>query len=179
VEYILALKRKALIALAVPLLLIGIAAAVFALIISSLNKPVKNLREFANALTSGTETAETGPKPDQVFNTAKRTKRKKRLFDFLVNIATLGRYKEKSEFGMSDHLIRYALLNFIILFGVLILAVFIVLNVKLGRYSTAVICASMILAGLVSFTLARTEIRQFIPALILMIFYGLLCVMIT
>jgi len=104
---------------------------------------------------------------------------KKRQVDFLINVVTSGRYEEKSEFGMSDYLIRYVLLNFIIFFGISILVVFTVLNFRLGRYFTAVVCFAMILVAVMSFVLARTKIRQFIPALILMIFYGLLCIMVT
>ena len=80
---------------------------------------------------------------------------------------------------MSDHLIRYVLLNFIIIFGASILTVFTVMNIRLERYFTAVVCISMILVALTSFVLARTKVRQFIPALILTVFYGLLCVMVT
>ena len=104
---------------------------------------------------------------------------KNRFVDFLINIITSGKYEEKSEFGMSDHLIRYVLLNCIIFFGISILVVFTVLNLGLGRYFTAMVCIGMTLIGLTSFVLARTNIRQFIPALILMIFYGLLCTMVT
>jgi signal transduction histidine kinase/DNA-binding response OmpR family regulator len=117
------------------------------------------------------ETAGKKPKPGN--------KSKKTLFNFIVNIGTSGRYTQKSEFGMSDHLIRYVLLNFIILFGASILAVFTVMNIRLERYFTAVVCISMIMVALTSFVLARTKIRQFIPALMLTIFYGLLCVMVT
>ena len=104
---------------------------------------------------------------------------KNRMLAFLINIMTSGKYKDKSEFGMSDHLIRYVLLNFIIFFGISILLVFTVSNLGLQRYFTATVCIGMILIGLTSFILARTAIRQFIPALILMIFYGLLCTMVT
>ena len=120
------------------------------------------------------ETAEKNPEPER-----KDHKRKKSLFNFIVNIGTSGRYTKKSEFGMSDYLIRYVLLNFIILFGASILSVFTVMNIRLERHFTAVVCISMILVALTSFVLARTKVRQFIPALILTIFYGLLCVMVT
>jgi len=101
------------------------------------------------------------------------------MFNFLLNIVTSGRYKKKSEFGISDHLIRYVLLNFIILFGVLILTAFAAANFRLERYFTAVACVVMILTAVMSFLMARTKIRQSVPALILMVFYGLLCVMVT
>ena len=104
---------------------------------------------------------------------------RKQMFNFLLNIVTSGRYKKKSEFGISDHLIRYVLLNFIILFGVLILTAFAAANFRLERYFTAVACVVMILTAVMSFLMARTKIRQSVPALILMVFYGLLCVMVT
>jgi len=103
----------------------------------------------------------------------------KRLVNLFINIGTSGKYTEKSEFGMSDYLIRYALLNFIIIFGVSILAVFTILNINNERYSTAAACIGMIVVAMVSFILARTTIPQFIPALLLMVFYGLLCILIT
>ena len=80
---------------------------------------------------------------------------------------------------MSDYLIRYALLNFIILFGITILSVFTVLNLRLERYLTASVCIGMIMVALTSFVLARTRIQQFIPAFMLTVFYGILCVMVT
>ena len=123
-----------------------------------------------------TEAAEKKPEPAQENH---ENKSKKTWFNVLVNIGTSGRYTRKSEFGMSDHLIRYVLLNFIIIFGVSILTVFTVMNIRLERHFTAVVCISMILVALTSFVLARTKIRQFIPALILTIFYGLLCIMVT
>ena len=104
---------------------------------------------------------------------------KKQFLHFLINIITSGKYTGEKSFGMSDYLIRYALLNFIILFGTAILAMFTVLNIRLGRYSTAIVCSGMILVALSSFVLARTKVRQFIPAFILVVFYGLLCVMVT
>jgi signal transduction histidine kinase len=42
---------------------------------------------------------------------------KKRLLRFLINIGMSGKYIGRRKFGMSDYLIRYVLLNFIILFG--------------------------------------------------------------
>jgi len=105
--------------------------------------------------------------------------REKRLMRLLINIATSGRYKEEGEFSISDYLIRYVLLNSIVFLGSANLALFIVLNIRLRQYFTAAACAGMIVMAMVSFVLARTKIRQIIPATMLMVFYGLLCVMIT
>jgi signal transduction histidine kinase/CheY-like chemotaxis protein/HPt (histidine-containing phosphotransfer) domain-containing protein len=104
---------------------------------------------------------------------------KKQLRNFLFNIGTSGKYREEKNFGMSDYLIRYVLMNFIIIFGVISLAAFTIPNLMLERYFTSFSCIGMIVICIISFLLARTRMRQFIPALILMISYGLLCVMIT
>ncbi|MDR0320669.1 MAG: response regulator [Treponema sp.] len=106
-------------------------------------------------------------------------KNEKQLQFFLFNIGTSGKYRGEKKFGMSDYLIRYVLLNFIIIFGAVALAAFTVPNLMKGRYFTSFSCIGMIFISIVSFVLARTKMRQFIPALVLMISYGLLCVMIT
>jgi signal transduction histidine kinase/CheY-like chemotaxis protein/HPt (histidine-containing phosphotransfer) domain-containing protein len=106
-------------------------------------------------------------------------KTKRQLQHFIFNIGTSGKYRGEKEFGMSDFMIRYVLLNFIIIFGVIFLAAFTVPNLRLERYFTSFACIGMILISIVSFVLARTKMQQFIPALVLMISYGLLCVMIT
>ncbi|MDR2952339.1 MAG: hypothetical protein LBU82_03760, partial [Treponema sp.] len=41
----------------------------------------------------------------------------KKLRPFLINIGTSGKYRGEREFGMSDYLIRYVLMNFICIFG--------------------------------------------------------------
>jgi signal transduction histidine kinase/CheY-like chemotaxis protein len=104
---------------------------------------------------------------------------KKEVFRFFINIGTSGKYMEQKEFGVSDYLIRYVLMNFIILFGISLLTAFTVSNLRLGRYAIALVCFCMILACLVSFVMARTKMRQYFSALILMISYGLLCVLVT
>jgi signal transduction histidine kinase/CheY-like chemotaxis protein/HPt (histidine-containing phosphotransfer) domain-containing protein len=104
---------------------------------------------------------------------------KKKLRYFLVNIGTSGKYSGEKKFGMSDYLIRYILLNFIIIFGVIALAAFTVPNLMLERYFTSFSCIGMIIISIVSFVFARTKMRQFIRTFLLMISYGLLCVMIT
>jgi len=105
--------------------------------------------------------------------------REKRPIRPLINIATSGRYKGEGEYGRFDYLIRYVLLNSIIFLGSANLVLFIVLNLNLGQYFNAAACAGMIVMAMVSFVLARTKIRQIIPAALLMVSYGLLCVMIT
>jgi signal transduction histidine kinase/CheY-like chemotaxis protein/HPt (histidine-containing phosphotransfer) domain-containing protein len=104
---------------------------------------------------------------------------KKQIQRFFINVAMSGKYRGGRRFGMSDYLIRYVLMNFIIVFGASILTAFAVNNFRLGRYSTAIVCICMIFFALTSFILARTKIRQFIPALVLTAFYGILCLMVT
>jgi len=106
-------------------------------------------------------------------------KPKRQFRRILINIGTSGRYKEEGEFSMSDYLIRYVLLNCIIFLGSAILVAFVILNMSLERYFTVAVCSGMIFMAMVSFVLARTKIKQIVPAAVLMIFYALLCVMVT
>ena len=101
---------------------------------------------------------------------------KKRLVHFLINIVTSGKYKGRKAFGMSDYLIRYVLMNFIILFGSIILVTYTVYNVFRGMHIVAAVCAAMCLISMGAFILARAKIRQIIPSLIILIFYGLFCI---
>jgi signal transduction histidine kinase/CheY-like chemotaxis protein len=104
---------------------------------------------------------------------------KKQFMHFLINIGTSGKFTGEREFGMSDYLIRYVLMNCTIIFGCAVLALFVVMNLNLKQYFTAAVCGGMLAMGIMAFVLARTKIRQIIPATALMIFYALLCVMIT
>jgi signal transduction histidine kinase/CheY-like chemotaxis protein len=105
---------------------------------------------------------------------------KKQFLHILINIGTSGKYTtEEREFGMSDYLIRYVLMNCIIIFGTVILAVFIVMNIDIEQYFTAAVCGSMIVMGMVSLVVARTRVPQLISAVMLVVFYGLLCILIT
>jgi len=104
---------------------------------------------------------------------------KNKLIRILTDIGTSGRYKKEEEFNLSDHLIRYVLMNCIIIFGCIILGVFVALNISLKQYFTAAVCCGMIIMGMAAFVLARTKVKQIVPATLLMIFYALLCVLIT
>jgi len=104
---------------------------------------------------------------------------KKRFSQFLINIVTSGKYSEKPEFGMSDYLIRYVLLNTCFIFGFIILLIYAIYNLRRGMYDVASACAGMAFLCIFTFFLARTKIRQGVPASILMVFYGLFCVWIT
>jgi signal transduction histidine kinase/CheY-like chemotaxis protein len=99
-----------------------------------------------------------------------------KLVSWLVNIVASGKYSEQSRFGISDYLIRYVLLNAIIFFGVIILLAFAAVNAVRGIYYGMFICLGMVLIAFLTFGMARTKLPQSVPAAVLMIFYGLLCV---
>jgi signal transduction histidine kinase/CheY-like chemotaxis protein/HPt (histidine-containing phosphotransfer) domain-containing protein len=98
---------------------------------------------------------------------------------FFINIGSSGKYTELSEFGMSDYLIRYVLLNSIIIMGSVILAVFTIDLFRGERYFEVILCCGMIFLAMVSFVLARTKITQTVPASIIMVSYALLCVLLN
>ena len=99
---------------------------------------------------------------------------------YLVDIGTSGKYKGEREFGMSDYLIRYVLLNFISVFGGLILLGFIIVRFSEGKYATVAACSVMFLVAVMTIILSRAKnVSQIVPAVMLMTFYGLLCAMVT
>jgi signal transduction histidine kinase/CheY-like chemotaxis protein/HPt (histidine-containing phosphotransfer) domain-containing protein len=104
---------------------------------------------------------------------------RKQIELFFINIGSSGKHTEYGEFGMSDYLIRYVLMNSVIIMGSVILAVFTVDHYRSGRYFEAILCCGMIFMALVSFVLARTKITQAVPAALLMISYALLCVLLN
>ena len=104
---------------------------------------------------------------------------KKRILRFLINIVTSGKYTGEKAFGMSDHLIRYVLMNFIIIFGFIVLVLFAIVNFKNKVYTDATICIIMSIIGFACFFFARTKTPQIVPAWIMLFFYGLLCVILT
>ena len=80
---------------------------------------------------------------------------------------------------MSDYLIRYVLMNFVVIFGFCILLIFAVTNIRNGVYSDAAVCIAMSLICLVSFVLGRSKLPQVVPALVTFISYGLMCVILV
>jgi signal transduction histidine kinase/CheY-like chemotaxis protein len=112
--------------------------------------------------------------------TVKTGKIKRQIQLFIINVGTSGTYTGQREFGMSDYLIRYVLLNFICILGTIILLGFIFARLSQGKYDTVAVCAVMIMICFVTITLSRAKkVSQIVPAMILMIFYGLLCVTVT
>jgi class 3 adenylate cyclase len=96
----------------------------------------------------------------------------------LINVFTSGKHFEKSdnvEFATSENKIRYILMNFIFVVGVLILAAFVVQNILKGSFFDATVCAIMILVAIIGFLLARFGSRLEIPAAFSMISYCLFC----
>jgi signal transduction histidine kinase/HPt (histidine-containing phosphotransfer) domain-containing protein/DNA-binding NarL/FixJ family response regulator len=104
---------------------------------------------------------------------------KLKILRFLINLGTSGKYAEQKEYGLSDYLIRYILLNFILFLGCTILALFTVDHYMKGAYLSVIACIVMIAIGLVCFILARTKVVQTVPSFLLMASYGLLCVVLT
>ena len=105
---------------------------------------------------------------------------KKQFMRLLINIGTSGKYRGEREFGMSDYLIRYVLMNFICIFGFIILSVFTFVRLREEKYGTVAACSIMIVVCLITMTLLRSKkASQIVPAVILMVFYALLCVMVT
>jgi signal transduction histidine kinase/CheY-like chemotaxis protein len=104
---------------------------------------------------------------------------KYKILRFLINLGTSGKYAEQKESGLSDYLIRYILLNFILFLGCTILALFTVDHYIKGAYLSVIACAVMIVVGLVCFILARTKVVQTVPSFLLMASYGLLCAVLT
>jgi signal transduction histidine kinase/FixJ family two-component response regulator/HPt (histidine-containing phosphotransfer) domain-containing protein len=104
---------------------------------------------------------------------------KRKILRFLIDLATSGKYAEQKKSELSDYLIRYILLNFILVLGCLILALFTVDHYFKGAYPSTIACVAMILIGLTCFILARTKVPQVALSFILMTSYGLLCVALT
>jgi len=97
----------------------------------------------------------------------------------LRNVVTSGKYKGEKEFGMTDYLIRYVLMNTCFIFGGVILLIYAVYNLKRGMFDVASACAGMALLCIGTFFLARTKVNQSVPASILMIFFLIFCVYIV
>ena len=104
---------------------------------------------------------------------------RKWLKHFFINVATSGKYTKERSFNMSDYLIRYVLMNFIMIFGFIVLVFFAASNIRYGMYADAAVCVAMAFVGLICFIISRTKISQIVPSYIMMIFYGLLCVILV
>jgi hypothetical protein len=97
--------------------------------------------------------------------------------NILYNIFTSGRPFEQDKPGMFDYLTRYILMNFVVIFGIIIFVFLIVLNIRKNFYMEAAICILMAVTGLIVFFIARTKAPQIVPAMIVSIVYALFCIL--
>jgi class 3 adenylate cyclase len=95
----------------------------------------------------------------------------------LINIFMSGKTFENAgtESTMPDNKIRYVLMNFIFIFGAVILAAFVTQNILKGSFFDAAACALMIVVAVVGFTLARLGLNIVSASVVSMSSYGLLC----
>jgi len=106
--------------------------------------------------------------------------------DFIINIFSSGksityeRYKEEriQEHGVSDYMLKYFLLNFVHVFGFIILVSFVFINVSEKEFFDAFACSFLALIIIIDFFVARTSIPQIVPSLISSVFYGLFCMLV-
>jgi len=105
--------------------------------------------------------------------------KKSKIIHSLIAIGTSGKFTGNTKFFISDYFIRYILMNFIILFGTVLLIIFTVNNIKNGSYFDAVSCGSMALIAVITFFLARTKVKQIVPISIITFFYALFCALLT
>jgi len=108
------------------------------------------------------------------------------LRDLAVNIFTSGKshtyekYRDKKiqEQGISDYLLKYILLNFIHIFGSVILILFVIQNVAKGSYFDAIACSFLAMVLIVDFIISRSNIPQIVPSVISSAFFGFFCVLV-
>ena len=102
---------------------------------------------------------------------------KNKILGFLLNIATSGKHTEERDFLQSDYLIRYTLMNIMIVIGSIFLTVLTIKNRNEWSFFAIVTNSISILFLLVLFIIARTKIPQFIVSLIGLILWILFCVL--
>jgi len=106
--------------------------------------------------------------------------------DIVVNVFTSGKslnynkYKEGKvlEYGISDYLLKYILLNFIHIFGTVILVLFVFQNIAKNSYFDAAACSFLALVLITDFIISRTKIPQIVPSVISSAFFGFFCIMV-
>lgn len=81
--------------------------------------------------------------------------------------------------GLSDYMIKYVLMNFIHIFGSVVLIIFIFENEAKGSYFDAIACFFMAIIAIAGFIISRTKVAQIIPANISMISFGIFCIMLV
>jgi len=106
-------------------------------------------------------------------------KLRKKLFRFFINIVTSGKYTEGRSFETSDYLIKYVLMNFITIFGGVILILFTIINIKNEVYNDALVCAVMTVICAACLFIARSKVPPLVPSWIMLVFYGILCILLV
>jgi len=104
----------------------------------------------------------------------------------VVNVFTSGKsltyekYKEGriQEQGISDYLLKYILLNFIHIFGSVVLILFVIQNIAKGSYFDAAACSFLSLVLIVDFIISRSNVPQIVPSVISSAFFGFFCVLV-
>jgi len=104
---------------------------------------------------------------------------KKQFIHSFFNVITSGKYTKGISFETSDYLIRYVLMNFITIFGGVLLLLFLMINIENGVYRDAVVCGVMTFISGICFFIARLKVPPLVPSWIMLIFYGLLCVLLV
>jgi hypothetical protein len=107
--------------------------------------------------------------------------------DLIINIftsgkaASYGKFKEQKAqtLASDDNLIEYVLLNFIHIFGSIVLLFFAFRDLSVKLYIESIACFIMALVGITGILVSRTKVPEVIPAAITMIFYGILCVLLV
>jgi len=99
-----------------------------------------------------------------------------RFRDLVVNIFTSRKYMQK--YGLSDYVIKYVLLNFIHIFGFIVLILFVFHNIAMNSYFDAIACLFLAFGTLIGFIVSRTKVAQMVPAAISSVFYGSFCALI-
>ncbi|MCL2231017.1 MAG: ATP-binding protein, partial [Treponema sp.] len=106
-------------------------------------------------------------------------KTKKKFTRLIIDIITSGKYAEGISFETSDYLIKYVLMNFITIFGGILLSLFLIINLENQMYRDAAVCAVMTFISGLCFLIARLKVVPLVPSWIMLIFYGLLCILLV
>ena len=105
-----------------------------------------------------------------------------RFRDLSINIFTSGKSPSYRRYiqghGLSDYLVKYVLLNFIHIFGSIVLILFVFHNIAVKSYFDAIACSALAFMATMGFFISRTKVAQAVPAVISSISYGLFCVLI-
>lgn len=93
----------------------------------------------------------------------------------LINIFTSGKYSHNRELNSSDYLIRYVLMNFILLLSLLVFIYYGFDSINERMYWQTALYAVMSIIAVTSIVLARKNIPQIIPGIVSLIFFGAFC----